>query len=108
MFHTAACMLVTRHLGKNGFTGPILAYVTPLTRLVGLYARGPRCRRVDSRPIGIATLWHRLLADNRFGGNMPSTISALTAISVAMCAFHALPESRRCDAYFAVRARDCS
>ena len=33
-----------RLLGKNGFTGPILASITALTRLVGLYAPSPPVR----------------------------------------------------------------
>ncbi len=41
VFRTAAYVFAIRHLGKNGFTGPVLANITPLTRLVGLYAPRP-------------------------------------------------------------------
>jgi hypothetical protein len=47
---------------------------------------------------------HRNLGDNRFSGTVPSTISALIALT-SLCALHALPESRRCGARASQRDR---
>jgi hypothetical protein len=44
-FGAVACLLCAiRNLAKNGFTGPSLASITALTRLVFLYAAPPPVR----------------------------------------------------------------
>jgi hypothetical protein len=40
----AACVCAIRSLNNNGFTGPILASITALTRLATLYAPPPPSR----------------------------------------------------------------
>jgi hypothetical protein len=45
--HASLCAI--RDLAKNGFTGPILASITPLTRLVFLYAAPPPVRSPGRR-----------------------------------------------------------
>jgi hypothetical protein len=76
--HAALCLI--RDLAKNGFTGPILASITALTKLFFLYALPPPCGPPADSGLRMGTLWRRYLNENRFSGSVPSTISALTAL----------------------------
>jgi hypothetical protein len=74
-------------MADNGFTGPILASITALTRLVDLYAPPPPppCGLPADSEVRRSPLWRRYLNNNRFSGSLPSTISVLTALT-DMCA----------------------
>jgi hypothetical protein len=76
-------------LAKNGFTGPILASIMALTKLVVLCAPPPPWRLVADLQV---TLWRRCLNENRFSGSVPPAISALTAL-MDLCAPHSGPPS---------------
>jgi hypothetical protein len=78
--HLSLCVI--RALHQNGFTGPILASITALTRLAYLYALLPPCDLPADSGVRMWTLWRRGLGGNRFSGSLPSTISALTALTV--------------------------
>ncbi len=80
--HALQCAI--RALYKTGFTGPILASITALTRLAFLYALPPPCGLLAESGVRMGTLRRRSLLDNRFSGSVPPTISALTALT-AMC-----------------------
>jgi hypothetical protein len=105
---------VIRKLLKNGFTGPILVSIAALSRLAYLCAPPPPPCGLSAAS-GVRTgmlVWRRHLDDNRFSignsGSVPSTISALTALTY-MCA----PTPGRIrrmlyGACVAVRARDAA
>jgi hypothetical protein len=99
--HSSLCVI--RWLDNNNFTGPILASITALTRLVSLYALLPLCDLPADSGVRMSSLRHRALGRNRFSGSMPSTISALTALTT-MCVPEFLP-MRRAGACLAARAR---
>jgi hypothetical protein len=80
--HPSLCVI--RYLNTNNFTGPILASITALTRLAYLYAPLPPCDLPADSGVRMSTLRHRALGGNRFSGSLPSTISAMTALTV-MC-----------------------
>ena len=80
-----ASLCVIRGLSNNGLTGPILASMSALTRLAELYAAPPPCGLPAESGVQTGTLWRRNLAENRFSGSVPSTISALTALTY-LCA----------------------
>ena len=84
-----ALLCVTRRLVKNGFTGPIPASITALTRLVSLYA--PCCVLSADSAVRMSTLWRRALGENRFSGSVSPTISALTALTYMYSRVPALP-----------------
>ena len=77
--HGSLCVI--RGLSKNGLTGPILASMSALTRLAYLYAALPPCGLPAESGMRTGTLWRRELGENRFSGAVPSTISALTALT---------------------------
>ncbi len=79
-FRPAACACAIRSLAQNGFTGPILASITALTRLVDLYAPLPPCGLPAESGARTGTWWRRSLAENRFTGSLPPTISTLTTL----------------------------
>jgi hypothetical protein len=67
-----------RILNANMLTGPFPAGITALTRLIMLYAH----LRSDSKDVLVRQLlWRRSLSENRFSGSVPSTISALRALT---------------------------
>ncbi len=80
--HPSLCAI--RYLNNNHFTGPILASITALTRLVNLYAPLPPCDLPADSGVRMSTLRHRALGGNRLSGSLPPTISALTALTF-MC-----------------------
>jgi hypothetical protein len=79
----------------------------PLSTMPVLYLP---CTVPQTRPGAVAAQahasasLHRSLGDNRFSGTVPSTISALTALT-SLCAPHALPESRGCGVWASRRDR---
>jgi hypothetical protein len=77
--HPLLCVI--RRLYNNGFTGPILASITALTRLVLLYAAPRPIVLPAESGVRMSTSWCRALGENRFSGSVPPTISALTALT---------------------------
>jgi hypothetical protein len=86
--HAALCLI--RDLAKNSFNGPILASITALTGLIALYTPPPPCSLPADSGLRMGTLWRRWLYENRFSGSVPSTISALAALT-NLCAPHSGP-----------------
>jgi hypothetical protein len=69
-----------RYVDDTGFTGPILASITALTKLVTLYAPPTPCDLPAESGVRAGTLWRRALGDNRFSGTVPASITALTKL----------------------------
>ena len=98
---THASLCVIRVFSKTGFTGPILASITVLTKLVELYAAPPQCGLRAESGVRTSTLWRRVLNENRFSGSVPSEISVLTAVTLmyvpmpAITCLRSLPVSLR-------------
>ncbi len=80
-----------RDFSKNGFTGPIMASITALTRLAYLYAPPLPCGLSTDSGLQMSTSWRRALRENRFSGSVPPTISALTALTRLCALTAALP-----------------